>query len=146
MAGHRAAILFYLNTRIDEVEKNLNARIDEVERTLNARIDEVEKTLNTRVDEVKEELNTRIKEVETSLNEKIFATERLLLDEMERNYKHFEAKYEKLETQSEELCQYYRIVKLESDNTTIVLRLIDDLSKQNEELKKRVTAIERKIA
>ncbi len=37
----------------------------------------------------------------------------------------------------DELNQYYRITKLEADNTALWLRLIDGLSKRVEELEKK---------
>lgn len=37
----------------------------------------------------------------------------------------------------EELNQYYRITKLENDNTTLLLKMIDELSRRVEELEKK---------
>lgn len=48
-----------------------------------------------------------------------------------------EKQIEKVQTNLDEINQYYRITKLENDNTSLVLKLIDELSKRIGELEKR---------
>ena len=148
-----------LNERIDRVENSLNERIDRVESSLNERIDrvensieEVKSSLNERIDrvensieEVKSSLNERIDRVESSieevrgsLNEKIDRVERTLLDETDRVWKNFGKQFTQIQKNNEDFQQYYRIVKLENDNTALLLRRMDDLSSKIAELQMKI--------
>ena len=64
-------------------------------------------------------------------------TEKLLLDEMVRLQLYLEKQIAQVQKNLDELQQYYKISKLESDNTAILLKMIDQLSKRVEELEKR---------
>ncbi|WP_418906103.1 Bdr family repetitive protein [Borreliella carolinensis] len=67
-----------VNTKIDNVEKNLDTKIDNVEKNLNAKIDNVEKNLNAKIDNVEKNLNAKIDSIEKSLNAKIYGVEKTL--------------------------------------------------------------------
>ena len=130
-----------LNERIDRVENSLNERIDRVESSLNERIDRVENS----IEEVKSSLNERIDRVESSieevrgsLNEKIDRVERTLLDETDRVWKNFGKQFTQIQKNNEDFQQYYRIVKLENDNTALLLRRMDDLSSKIAELQMKI--------
>lgn len=71
------------------------------------------------------------------VDKKIVKSESLVLDEIERTRSYLEKHIEKVEKNLDELNQYYQITKLESDNTALLLKLIDDLSKRVEKLEKR---------
>ena len=47
-------------------------------------------------------------------------------------------KMNRLESYMDELKQYYRINKLENENTSLLLQMIKDLQKEVEELKKKI--------
>ena len=64
-------------------------------------------------------------------------TESLLLDEIGRTQTYLEKHITEVKKNMEELSQYYRITKLESDNTTLLLKMIDQLNRRVEELEKR---------
>lgn len=64
-------------------------------------------------------------------------SENLLLDEVGRTRKILEEKIEKVEKNLEELEQYYRITRLESDNTSLLLQLVTGLQKRVTELEKK---------
>ena len=64
-------------------------------------------------------------------------TESLLLDEIGRTQTYLEKQITEVKKNIEELSQYYRITKLESDNTTLLLKMIDQLNRRVEELEKR---------
>lgn len=66
-------------------------------------------------------------------------SENPILDGVRRTRKILEEKIEKVEKNLEELEQYYRITRLESDNTSLLLQLVT-------ELQKRVTELEKKLA
>ena len=77
---------------------------------------------------------------ERFLNEvegKISQTEGFILDEIERTRNILEKQIEKVQNNIEELDQYYRITKLENDNITLILKMIDALSKRVDELEKK---------
>lgn len=64
-------------------------------------------------------------------------TENLLLDEIGRTQTYLEKQINEVKKNMDELSQYYRITKLESDNTALLLKMIDQLNKRVEELEKR---------
>lgn len=72
------------------------------------------------------------------MKEEIAKSENLVLDELDRVQVSLERKMEAVKKNIEELNQYYRITKLENDNTALLLKLIDELSKKVEELEKKI--------
>ena len=65
-------------------------------------------------------------------------TETLLLDGIARTQNHLEKKVELVQKNINELNQYHRISKLENENTTLLLQMIQDLKKEVDELKKKI--------
>ena len=65
-------------------------------------------------------------------------TETVLLDEIARTQNHLEKKVELVQKNINELNQYHRISKLENENTTLLLQMIQDLKKEVDELKKKI--------
>ena len=65
------------------------------------------------------------------------ATEQLLLDELGYIQSYFEKQIVQVQKNIDELQQYYKIAKLENDNTTLLLKMIETLQKDIEELKKK---------
>ena len=86
-------------------------------------------------------LDERLVKSESSILEKVderlAKSETLLLDEIERTRNILEKKIEKVQKNLDELNQYYRITKLENDNTALLLKMIDELSRRIDELEKR---------
>lgn len=64
-------------------------------------------------------------------------TDNLILKEIERVQNILQDKIDRVQKNMDELNQFYRINKLENDNTSILLKMIDDLSKRVAELEKR---------
>ena len=64
-------------------------------------------------------------------------TEVLLLDEIGRTQSYLEKQISEVKKNIDELNQYYRITRLENDNTTLLLKMIESLQKDVEELKKK---------
>ena len=83
-----------------------------------------------------EELQEVRKDVKNT-KKAIKETEKLLLDEIQFNRTAVEKQIAKVEQNMEELKQYYRITKLENDNTAILLNLIKQLQNDVEELKRK---------
>ena len=75
--------------------------------------------------------------VKEEINSRAIETEKFLLDEIERRHKHLEEQMKKVQKNLEDLDSYYRITKLENDNTSLLLKMVDSLSKRVEELEKR---------
>ena len=75
--------------------------------------------------------------MESVIDERLSKTENFMLDEIGRTQVYLENKINKVQKNLEELNQYYRITKLENDNTTLLLKMIDELSKRVEELEKK---------
>lgn len=65
------------------------------------------------------------------------ASEKLLLDELGYVQSYFEKQITQVQKNIDELQQYYKIAKLENDNTTLLLKMIETLQKDIEEIKKK---------
>lgn len=76
-------------------------------------------------------------ESEKRTDTKLTKSENLILEEMERTRNILEKRIDKVQKNLDELNQYYRITKLENDNTVLLLKMTDELSKRVEELEKR---------
>ena len=74
---------------------------------------------------------------ESKVTTKIDETESLLLDEIGRTQSYLEKQISEVKKNIDELNQYYRITRLENDNTTLLLKMIESLQKDVEELKKK---------
>jgi hypothetical protein len=76
--------------------------------------------------------------METVVDARAVKTENLLLDELSRTRSILEKRIETVQKNMDELSQYYRITKLENDNTSLLLQMIHDLRKEVDELKQRI--------
>ena len=74
----------------------------------------------------------------TEIDNRFAQTENLILDEMDRTRNIMEDKIETVKKNVDELSQYYKITKLESDNTSLLLQMINDLKKEVDDLKQRI--------
>lgn len=71
------------------------------------------------------------------VNTRVTESERLLLGEIVRTQTIFEKRIEKVEQNIEELKTYYNITRLERENTSLLLQLIEELRKDVDELKSK---------
>lgn len=71
------------------------------------------------------------------IEEKVSQSENMILDEIDRVQEILQQHINAVEKNLEELQQYYRITKLENDNTTLLLKMVDELSRRVSELEKR---------
>ena len=124
-----------VGARVTESEKRMDARIAESEARMDARIAESEARMETMLD-------TRIAKsearMESMLTVKIKEAENLLLEEIDRTQTKLENKINLLNENLDKLEQYYRISKLENDNTTVLLKLMEGLAKRVEDLEKKI--------
>ena len=61
----------------------------------------------------------------------------MILTELDRVQEHLEGKFEVLQKDMDEMKQYYRITRLEEDNTALLLRMVVDLRKDVDKLKEK---------
>ena len=139
-----------VGARVTESETRMDARIAESEARMDARIAESEARMETMLDariaesEARMEtmLDARIAEsearMESMLTVKIKEAENLLLEEIDRTQTKLENKINLLNENLDKLEQYYRISKLENDNTTVLLKLMEGLAKRVEDLEKKI--------
>lgn len=71
------------------------------------------------------------------MKEEITESENLILEEMERTRKILDDKISQVQKNMDELNNYYKITRLENDNTSLLLKMIDELSRRVGELEKR---------
>ena len=71
------------------------------------------------------------------IKEELPVSENLVLEETERTRNILEEQINTVQKNLEELTQYYRITKLENDNTALFLKMMDELSRRIEELEKK---------
>lgn len=64
-------------------------------------------------------------------------TSNLIIEEIGNVQEKLQSKIKKVEKNLEELNQYYRITKLENDNTALLLRMIADLSERINKLENK---------
>ena len=79
------------------------------------------------------------------IDEKITASEERMMQKMDEKLTHSENlilheldRVQKVERNLEELQQYYRITKLENDNTSLLLKMYNNMQKEIEELKAKI--------
>lgn len=108
--------------------------LDVLQEIVKGVIVESEKRMETVIDS---RITESEKRMETVIDSRITESENLLLKEVDRVQINLESKISVVQRNLEELSQYYRITKLENDNTALLLKMIDELSKRVEELEKR---------
>ena len=116
-----------LDTRFNQFEKTMDDKLD-------IRFAQFEKTMDDKLD-------IRFAQFEKTMDDKLdirFAqSENLVLGEMERIRVLTDQRIDQLQANLEELKQYYRITKLENDNTALLLRMINDLQNRVEQLERK---------
>ena len=117
-------ILNKVYIRLTETEQNILEKVD-------VRIAETEQNVLKKVD-------VRIAEIEQKMDEKITHSENLILSELDRVQTHLEKDIEKTQENLDELKQFYRIDRLETDNTSLLLKMYNDMQKEIAEIKAKI--------
>ena len=108
---------------------------------------EILKTMMTEVvkqseDNILHKVDERITASENKMlqkmDERITSSENMILKELDRVQEHLESDVQKVQKNLEELQQYYRISKLENDNTSLLLKMYNDMQKEIAELKAKI--------
>ena len=82
-------------------------------------------------------MKEEIAESEKRTDARFAESENPILEEAERTRNILEKQIDKVQKNLEEFSQYYKITKLENDNTALLLKMIDELSKRIEKLEKK---------
>ena len=90
------------------------------------------------IEMIRQIMKEEISASEKRITNKIEDRTGLLLDEISRANNSLEKQMEQIKKNLEELQQYYRITKLENENTTLLLKMIEALQKDVEDLKKKI--------
>ena len=104
-----------VGTIVQESESKMVARIQES-------IQESESKMVARIQESENKMESKMKSL-------IHESENTVLGELDRVQINLGKRIDKVEKNLDELNQYYRITKLENDNTAILLKMINDQSK-----------------
>ena len=115
-----------LNDRMEHLEgrmEQLEGRVDQ----LNDRMEHLEGCVN--------QLNGRMEHLEGRVD-RLDRLERFFMEELERVRSILEKRIDALEEKVSEIAEYYRIRRLEDDNTAILLKLHDELEKRVARLEK----------
>ena len=118
----------HVEEKIGQSEERMKVHVEE-------KIDQSEERMKAHVEEKIGQSEERMK---VHIGEKVVLSERFLLEEMERMHSSVDAKIDFLQRNISELTQYYKITKLESDNTALLLQMITKLQGEVEELKKKI--------
>ncbi len=114
--------------------KDLDALKSMMESVIDERITKSEQYV---LGEVDKRITKSEQHVLEEVDERIEKSEQFVVGEIERTRSILERQIEKVQENLDELRQYYRITRLESDNTALLLRMMDDLTKRIEELERR---------
>ena len=78
------------------------------------------------------------KEFDTKMDEKFTNSENMILREMDRMQERMDKRMDDIQRNIDELNQYYRISKMESDKTSVLLQMYSDMQKQIAEIQARI--------
>ena len=70
------------------------------------------------------------------MDEKLAESENLILDELERTRNILEKQISRVQSDMDEMKQYYRITRLENSNASMLLKITEDLSRRVEVLER----------
>lgn len=119
-----------LEKRVDSLESRMDAlegRMDSLEGRVSA-LEEQTAQLNHRLD-------AHIRETQTLIENRALKTEELLLSEIIRVHESMDQRISHVEKELSEIREFYHTVRLDSENSALFLRMINDLGT-------RVTALE----
>jgi len=76
--------------------------------------------------------------LDSKLDSKLNEQTNMILNELDNVQTKFMEKIKRLEENIDELTQYYKINRLENENTSLLLQMIRDLQKEMDEIKKKI--------
>ena len=118
------------------MQSALNESEERITEKFDGKLQNFEERITKKFDGKLRNFEERITE---KFDQKLRETEKGIFEEMDRMRESLEEKIANVDKRVDNLETYYRITKLENDNTSILLKLVEDL--QN-----RVTILKKKIA
>ena len=104
---------------VKESEENILNKVDE-------RISASERKMDEKISASEQSILSKV-------DERISASENLVLNELDRVQTHLKKEVDEVRENLDEMKQFYRINKLESDNTTLLLQMYNNMQKEIEE-------------
>lgn len=90
------------------------------------------------LNKVDERISASEESILSKVDERISASENLVLNELDRVQTHLEKEVDEVRENLDEMKQFYRINKLESDNTTLLLQMYNNMQKEIEKIKTKI--------
>ena len=116
------------------LERRLGETTKSIESTMERRLEETTKSIESTMER---RLGETTKSIESTMDHRLAESENLILEEMERTRGMLDDEIKQLQKNLEELNQYYKISKLEGDNTALFLKIVEGLSKRVDELERK---------
>ena len=122
-----------------EVKKMLDAKDLEL---LQSIISEMDKRFAKSEASMIAEMDKRFAKSEASMiaemDKRLAKSENLVLEELERTRRILDQKIQNMQDNLDAITEYYRITKLEQDNTVLFLGMVSDLQKRVEKLEQKI--------
>ena len=130
LSGFKTELVDTMDKKLESLENRMDEKLESLEN----RMDEKLESLENRMDEKLEKLENKMV---NTMDEKLRDSENLLLEEMERTRTILEDKISIVQKNVDDLNQYYRVARLESDNLSLVIGTVQNLTKRVEELERK---------
>ena len=120
---------------LNSVDKQIAASEQNVISTVDKKIAASERNVISSVDK---KIAASERKILSVMDEKLSRSENMILNELDRVQAHLEGDLEKVQKNLEELKQFYKIDKLETDNTSLLLKMYNDMQKEIAEIKTKI--------
>lgn len=120
---------------LNSVDKKIAASEQNVISTVDKKIAASERNVISSVDK---KIAASERKILSVMDEKLSRSENMILNELDRVQAHLEGDLEKVQKNLEELKQFYKIDKLETDNTSLLLKMYNDMQKEIAEIKTKI--------
>ena len=120
---------------LNSVDKKIAASEQNVISTVDKKIAASERNVSSSVDK---KIAASERKILSVMDEKLSRSENMILNELDRVQAHLEGDLEKVQKNLEELKQFYKIDKLETDNTSLLLKMYNDMQKEIAEIKTKI--------
>ena len=120
---------------LNSVDKKIAASEQNVISTMDNKIAASERNVISSVDK---KIAASERKILSVMDEKLSRSENMILNELDRVQAHLEGVLEKVQKNLEELKQFYKIDKLETDNTSLLLKMYNDMQKEIAEIKTKI--------
>lgn len=120
---------------LNSVDKKIAASEQNVISTVDKKIAASERNVISSLDK---KIAASERKILSVMDEKLSRSENMILNELDRVQAHLEGDLEKVQKNLEELKQFYKIDKLETDNTSLLLKMYNDMQKEIAEIKTKI--------